>query len=199
MSVRQGAVQGQGDAEVPSPSRPDGEAEAAAARPGADGEGAAECRTAEAQAGPGPDTIRTVERAIFLHHPYEGRERLRRALPGEIDARSLDRALDILERSGKIAIEGESIRPAPGASGPRGGQAGVPAAGKTILAGTCFEWIEEGKLPTETIGEHIVRVANAHEPGSYTAEDAKEFDEDMRRAAKGDYYTHEEFWKEFGP
>ena len=142
--------------------------------------------------------IKMVERAIFLHHPYEGRERLRRALPGEIDALSLDRALDILERTGKIAIDRESIRPAPGASGPSDGQGGGSAAGKTILAGTCFERIEEGKLPAETIGEHIVRVANAHEPGSYTAEDAREFDEDMRRAAKGDCYTHEEFWKKFG-
>ena len=152
---------------------------------------------ASAQAGPGPDTIKMVERAVFLHHPYENRDRLRRALLGEIGAEFLDRALERLERSGKIVVDGEAIRWAPGA-GCASGEECDEVASKSILAGTCFEWLEKNKLPTETIGEYIVRVTNAHEPGSYTAKDAREFDEDMRRAAKGEYYTHEEVWKEFG-
>ena len=145
-------------------------------------------------------TIEMVERAIFLHHPYESRERLRRVLPRETGAQALDRALERLERSGKIAIDGEVIRWVSGAGEPsNNANCTSVAGGKSILVGTCFEWMEEDKRPTETIGEYIVRVSNAHEPGSYTAADAKEFDEDMRRAAKGEYYTHEQFWKEFGP
>ena len=144
-------------------------------------------------------TIEMVERAIFLHHPYESRERLRRVLPRETGAQALDRALERLERSGKIAIDGEVIRWVDGLGPGRVESRAQVADDKSILAGTCFEWLEKGKLPTETIGEHIVRVSNAHEPGSYTSEDAKEFDEDMRRAAKGEYYTHEQVWKEFGP
>ena len=155
---------------------------------------------AAARAAADRSTIEMVERAVFLHHPYESRERLRSILPRKTDVQTLDRALEYLERAGKIAIEGEVIRWAGGAAGPSGRGSGAPAAGgKSILAGTCLEWLEEGKLPTETIGEYIVRVSNAHEPGSYTAEDARELDDSMRRAAKGDYYTHEEFWKEFGP
>ena len=177
---------------------------AASAAAVAGGASAAAEGGAAAQAAADRSTIEMVERAVFLHHPYESRERLRRVLPREIGVQALDRALEYLERSGKIAIEGEAIHWAAGPAGPdaskSGKRSGAPVADtKSVLAGTCFEWLEEGKLPTETIGEHIVRVFNAHEPGSYTAEDAKEFDEDMRRAAKGEYYTHEEFWKEFGP
>ena len=152
------------------------------------------------QGAPDRGTVEMVERAVFLHHPYENRERLRSILPKETGAKALDRVLDHLERSGKIAIDGEAIRWASG-SGIPGDKTNdtLKADDKSILAGTNLEWIEKGKLPTETIGEHIVRVSNAHEPGSFTDEDAKEFDEDMRQAAKGDYYTHEQLWKEFGP
>ena len=144
-------------------------------------------------------TIEMVERAIFLHHPYESRERLRSILPRKTDVQTLDRALEYLECTGKIAIKGEAIRWAGSAAGPSGRGSGAPAADdKSILAGTCLEWLEEGKLPTETIGEYIVRVSNAHEPGSYTAEDARELDDSMRRAAKGESYTHEQVWKEYG-
>ena len=156
------------------------------------------------QASPDRSTIEMVERAVFLHHPYESRERLRRVLPRETGVQALDRALEYLERAGKIAIEGDAIRWAAGPAGPDAGRSdkrsGAPAADtKSVLAGTCFEWMEEDRLPTETVGEYIVRIYNAHEPGSYTAEDAREFDEGMRRMAKGDYYTHEQVWKEFGP
>ena len=153
------------------------------------------------QGAPDRSTVEMVERAVFLHHPYENRERLRSILPRETSAQVLDRVLDHLERSGRIAIDGEVIRWASdaGKSDAVGQVDGEGASGdKSILAGTRFEWMEEDKLPTETIGEYIARIYNAHEPGSYTAEDAREFDEGMRRMAKGDYYTHEQVWKEFG-
>ena len=159
---------------------------------------AAEGGTAE-QATPDPGTIKMAERAIFLHHPYENRDRLRRVLPRQIDARSLDRVLEHLERSGKIAIDGGGIRWSSGTPGANDRGAGASTANNSILAGTRFEWMEKGKLATETVGEYIVRINNAHEPGTYTVEDAREFDEGMRRMAKGDYYTHEQVWKEFGP
>ena len=153
------------------------------------------------QGTPDRGTVEMVERAIFLHHPYENRERLRSILPKKTDAQALDRVLEQLERSGRIAIDGEVIRWASdaGKSDAVGQADGAAASGdKSILEGTRFEWMEEDKLPTETIGEYITRIYNAHEPGSYTAEDAREFDEGMRRMAKGDYYTHEQVWKEFG-
>ena len=153
---------------------------------------------AAARAAADRSTIEMVERAVFLHHPYESRERLRRVLPRETDIQALDRALERLERSGKIAIDGEAIRWV-GGLGPGVGNSAQATGGKSILAGTRFEWMEEDKLPTETVGEYIVRIYNAYEPGSYTAKDAKEFDEGMRSMAKGDYYTHEQVWKEFGP
>lgn len=158
---------------------------------------AAEGGAAPRQAAADRSTIEMVERAIFLHHPYESRERLRRGLPRETGAQALDRALEHLVRSGKIAIDGEAIHWA-GGLGPGVRISAQAADGKSILAGTRFEWMEEDKMPTETVGEYIVRIYNAHEPGSYTAEDAKEFDEGMRRMAKGEYYTHEQVWKEFG-
>ena len=198
VGARQKAVQKQGESEAPASSRRIRAFGTAALRPGA-GAGAAKRRAAESQAGPDSATIKMVERAISLHHPYENRERLRRILPRRTSARSLDRALDILERSGKIAGGGEAIRClASPPNGPAGGGGAGAAANKSILAGTCFEWMEEDKLPTETIGEYIVRIYNAHEPGSYTDEDAREFDDGMRRMAKGDYYTHEQVWKMFG-
>ena len=151
------------------------------------------------QGTPDRGTVEMVERAIFLHHPYENRERLRSILPKKTDAQALDRVLEQLERSGRIAIDGEAIRWAAEADGPNGeANDALKADDKSILAGTCLEWIEEGKLPTETIGEYIVRVTNAHEPGSCTAEDAKELDDSMRRAARGESYTHEQVWKEYG-
>ena len=72
-------------------------------------------------------------------------------------------------------------------------------ANKSILAGTRFEYIEKGKLPTETVGECMVRVYNADEPGTHTAEDAKKLDESMRRRARGEHYTREEMREELGP
>lgn len=161
------------------------------ARTVASSSSAASNSSAATQVAPDRDTVEMVERAVFLHHPYENRERLRSVLPRETGAEALDRALGHLERSGRIAIDGEAIRWAAGAdSAPKAG-------GKSILAGTRFEWLEEDKLPTETIGEYIARIYNADEPGTYAAEDAREFDEGMRRMARGDYYTHEQVWKEF--
>ena len=49
--------------------------------------------------------------------------------------------------------------------------------------------LEEDKLPTETLGEYIARMANSMEPGLCTQADAEEMDEDLRRLARGEYDT----------
>ena len=49
--------------------------------------------------------------------------------------------------------------------------------------------LEEAKLPTETIGEYIARMANAMEPGLCTQKDIEEMDEELRQLAKGEYDT----------
>ena len=49
--------------------------------------------------------------------------------------------------------------------------------------------LEEDKLPTETIGEYVARMANNMEPGLCTQADAEEMDEDFRRLARGEYDT----------
>ena len=105
-------------------------------------------------------------------------------------------------RSAKVAIEEGAVLWASKAdgSGRAGrGRRGRDKTGKSILAGTRFESIEKGKSPTETTGEYIARLVNADEPGTYTAEDAREIDEDMRCLARGEYYTHEQMLKELGP
>ena len=152
-----------------------------------------------------PRTVESVERVIFVNHPYESKDRLLRVLPSDMAASDLVRILDYLVRSAKITLDGEVIRWAGGRQHPappiEAGQRGSGAAvGEvtSIFAGTRFESMEEGKLPTETVGEYIARRVNADEPGAYTDEDVKEIDEDMRRLARGEYYTHEQVWKEFG-
>lgn len=151
-----------------------------------------------------PDMLARVERIISLHHPYEGKDRLLRVLPSRVSSEDLDRILGHLESSKKISIDGKTIRweskPAtPGSAGAGKRKGSDREAGRApILAGTRFETIEEGKLPTETTGEYIARIVNDDEPGSCTAEDANEIDEDMRRLAKGEYYSHEQVWKELG-
>lgn len=156
------------------------------------------------QGGPDLGMIEAVECLVSMHRSYESRGRLLRALPERIDAQSLDRVLEYLVHSGKIAIDGEAIRWTFSRGGPHGdGSANSRGhdsalARKSILAGTRFEYIEEGKRPTETVGEYMVRVYNADEPGAYTAEDAIEFDEKMRRRARGEYYTREQVKEELG-
>lgn len=153
---------------------------------------------------PDPDMVARVERIISLHHPYEGKDRLLRVLPSRVSGEDLDRILDYLESSKKISLDGETIRWKSGpdllnSSGPEKRKDGDREAEcAPILAGTRFETIEDGKRPTETTGEYIARILNEDEQGSCTAEDAKEIDEDMRRLARGEYYTHEQVWKEFG-
>ena len=153
----------------------------------------------------GPDLgmVEAVECVVSLHRSYESKDRLLRALPAHIDARSLDRVLEYLARSGKIALDGGAIRwsfrlgsRGSALSNSKGHDAAL--ANKSILAGTRFEYIEDGKLPTETVGEYIVRMYNADEPGTYTAEDAMELDESMRRLARGEYHTREQMRKELG-
>ena len=147
-----------------------------------------------------PDMVERIERVISANHPYDSKDRLLRVLPSRVSAADLDRVLGYLERSGKITMRRGVIRWA--SKPPRSGYAASgkdgEASNNSILAGTRFETIGEGKNPTETIGEYIVRLVNADEPGTYTAEDAKEIDEDMRSLAKGEYYTHEEVLKELG-
>lgn len=146
------------------------------------------------------DMVERVERIVSANHPYDSKERLLRVLPSRISAADLDRVLDHLMDSGKISLDEGIIRWT--SKSARSGHAGPGKNGedvnRSILAGTRFETIGAEKSQTETIGEYIVRRANADEPGTYTAEDAKEIDEDMRRLARGEYYTHEEVWKEFG-
>ena len=191
VSARQGTVQESGAHGPPGRPGADKPALREATSSSSGATTASEGETAP-QGAPDRSTVKMVERAIFLHHPYENRERLRSILPRETSAQALDCVLDHLERSGRIAIDGASIRWAAGADG------ALKADDKSILAGTRFEWLEEDKLQTETIGEYIARIYNADEPGSYTAEDAGEFDEGMRRMARGDCYTHEQVWKELG-
>ena len=152
-----------------------------------------------------PRTVESVERVISVNHPYENKDRLLRVLPSDMKSADLDRILDYLVRSARITLDGEVIRWAgketTSGSADRGGRRGSGVTeGEviSIFAGTRFELMEEGKLPTETVGEYIARRVNADEPGAYTAEDVKEIDEDMRRLARGEYYTREEVRKEFG-
>lgn len=154
--------------------------------------------------GPDLDMVETVECAVSMQRSYGSKDRLLRALPESIDEGHLDIVLGYLEHSGKIAVQGDAIRwtfrpggsDADGLGNSRGHDAAL--ANKSILAGTRFEYMEEGKLPTETVGEYIVRVHNADEPGTYTAEDAKRLDEKMRRRARGEYHTGERMLKELG-
>lgn len=149
---------------------------------------------------PDPDMVERVERVVSANRRYESKDRLLMVLPGRVTAADLDRVLDHLVRSAKVAMEEGAVLWASKADGSgrasRGRRSG--GAGKSILAGTRFEAIEEGKSPTETTGEYIARLVNADEPGTYTAEDAREIDEDMRCLAKGEYYTHEQMLKELG-
>lgn len=69
----------------------------------------------------------------------------------------------------------------------------MPAAatGKKMESLGC-PWVaelEEDKLPTETVGEYLVRMANIMEPGLCTPKDAKEMDEGLRQLARGEYAT----------
>ena len=59
---------------------------------------------------PGLDLVELVERIVSGPHPPSGRSELLEALPGRVDAGSLDRILAYLERSAKIAIDGDAIR-----------------------------------------------------------------------------------------
>ena len=153
------------------------------------------------RAAPDPDMVESVERVVSASRRYESRDRLLRVLPGRVTAADLDRILDHLVRSAKVAIEEGAVLWASKAegSGRAGrGRRGRDKTGKSILAGTRFEAIEKGKSPTETTGEYIAWLVNADEPGTYTAEDAGEIDEDMRCLARGEYYTHEQMLKELG-
>lgn len=80
--------------------------------------------------------------------------------------------------------------------------AGMPTAatgGKMESLGC--PWVaelEEDKLPTETVGEYIVRMANVMEPGLCTQKDAEEMDEGLRQLARGEYVTLDDLRSEPG-
>ena len=57
--------------------------------------------------------------------------------------------------------------------------------------------LEEDKLPTETIGEYVARMANTMEPGMCAQKDAVEMDEGFRQLARGEYYTLDDLRAEF--
>ena len=151
---------------------------------------------------PYPSAVAMIERAISMQSNFKSRAHLIRALPGDVDMETLDRALEHLLHSSKISIDGDIIRWVANADGP-GVQAGHKegsraAEPKPSFAGTFLEGIGDGKAPNETVGEYIVRLVNADEPGVFDGEDAKEIDEDLCQMAKGEYYTHEQMRKEFG-
>lgn len=149
-----------------------------------------------------PSAAVIIERAISMQSSFRSRAHLIRALPCDVDMATLDHALEHLLRSSKISIDGDIIRWVADADGP-GDQAGHKAGGGAAkpnpsFAGTFLEGIGDGKAPNETVGEYIVRLVNADEPGAFDGEDAKEIDEDLCQMAKGEYYTHEQMRKEFG-
>lgn len=69
------------------------------------------------------------------------------------------------------------------------GTHGMDASKAESLGCPLLAELEEDKLPTETIGEYIARMANNMEPGLCTQADAEEMDEDLRRLARGEYDT----------
>lgn len=101
-----------------------------------------------------PDMVERVERVISTNHPYDSKDCLLRVLPSHVSAEDLDRVLDHLERSGKITMRDGVIRwtdkPSRSSSTNPGKDGEVE--NKSILAGTRFETIGEGKSPTETVG-----------------------------------------------
>lgn len=155
-----------------------------------------------AQGRPDPGAVAMIERAISMQSPFKSRAHLIRALLGDVDMATLDHALERLLRSAKIAINGDVIRWAPGSDGPASqaahGRGGGAAETKPSFAGTFLEGRGDGRAPNETVGEYIVRLVNADDPGAFDGEDAKEIDEDLCQMAKGEYYTHEQMRKEFG-
>ena len=151
---------------------------------------------------PDPSAVAMIERAISMQSNFKSKDHLIRALPGDVDTATLDRALEHLQRSSKISIDRGIIRWVADADG-YGVQAGHKEGGgvaesKPSFAGTFLEGIGDDRAPNETVGEYIVRLVNEDEPGAFDGEDAKEIDEDLCQMAKGEYYTHEQMRKEFG-
>ena len=155
---------------------------------------------------PGLDTVNMIEHAISLHSSLESKDHLIRALPCHVDAPVLDRALEHLRRSLKIAIVGDSIHsmPCAGGSSAADGRAfrrerdGAAGTGPNF-AGTFLEGIGDDRAPDETVGDYIVRLVNTDEPGAFDSRDAKEIDEGLRRMARGECCTYEQMRKEFCP
>ena len=149
-----------------------------------------------------PDAVAMIERAICMQSAFRSKAHLIRALPGNVDMVTLDRVLEILLRSARIAIDGDAIRWAAGAEYAAGqvdrsGGGGATEA-RPSFAGTFLEGIGDDRAPGETVGEYIVRLVNADEPGAFDGEDAKEIDEDLCQMAKGECYTFEQIRKELG-
>lgn len=148
-----------------------------------------------------PGAVAMIERAISMQSAFKSKAHLIRALPGKVDMATLDRVLELLLRSAKIAIDGDAIRWAAGDDCAAGqaarGEGGGAEEARPSFAGTFLEGIGDDRAPGETVGEYIVRLVNADEPGAFDGEDAKEIDESLREMAKGECYTYEQIRKEF--
>ena len=143
--VRQMAAQDKAPGPAPAPGAGEKIAPLQAAAAGA--LDAAEGGTAE-QATPDLGTIKTAERAIFLHNPYESGGRRRGALPRQIDARPLDRVSEHLERPGKIAVGGGGMRWPSGAPGANDkAPAHRPPAIRSLQARVLSGWKRAGWQP----------------------------------------------------
>ena len=79
-----------------------------------------------------------------------------------------------------------------------GGQADPAPVNKMESLGcSVLAELEEDKLPTETTGEYVARMANTMEPGLCTQKDAEEMDEGFRQLARGEYYTLDDLRAEY--
>lgn len=145
------------------------------------------------------DVVEMVERAISMQDSFKSRGHLARALPRDVDAPTLDRVLDHLLRTSKIAMDGDALRWTSRAGASVGGERGGGAAAgpRPTFAGTFLEGIGDERARGETVGEYVVRLVNTDEPGAFDDEDAKEIDEGLRQMAGGECYTYEQMRKEF--
>lgn len=75
---------------------------------------------------------------------------------------------------------------------------GLDGNGMESLRCPLLAELEEAKLPTETVGEYIARMANNMDPGLCTQKDAEEMDEEFRQLAKGEYETLDDLRAELG-
>ena len=78
-----------------------------------------------------------------------------------------------------------------------GGMSGLDGNRMESLRCPLLSELEEAKLPTETVGEYIARMANNMDPGLCTQKDVEEMDEELRQLARGKYETLDDLRAEF--